>query len=292
MVSAAALSPVASSDSSSGRTQSIRRLNFAFIAAPDFPTLTLDLLREEAPETLYRAGGDHSSSALLTPAGERHLFRKFNFLKYTAKKLRKQLKSDDNIHLIDQIEALWSEALQIRNQLVQANVRLVYGLAQKYGADPEEVDDFVSEGCLILMQAIDKFDYSKGFRFSTYATHSVQRHFFRLIQRRQRRKQRETLSPTELMSTVSAPEVESSEFNPAVARELIKRFDQHLNPREKSILEQRLGLGGEQEATLKTIAEQIGLSKERVRQLQMSAIQKLQHLASDLNLTSEMSLPL
>lgn len=291
MVSAVASRP-AESLSGSGRTQFIRELDISFIPGPDFSTLTLDELRDEAPENLYRTGGNASPSALLTPAGERHLFRTLNFLKYTAKRLRRQLRSDKNIHLIDQIEALWSEALQVRNQLVQANVRLVFGLAQKYAADPEEVDDFISEGCLILMQAVEKFDYSKGFRFSTYATHSVQRHFFRLIQRRQRRKQRECLSPVEMMSNVSAPAIEPPEFNPSVAMELIKRFDKHLNPREKAILEQRLGLGGEKESTLKVIAEEIGLSKERVRQLQMSAIQKLQQLAVDLKLQPDMSLPL
>lgn len=289
MVSAVALRP-AEPHYGSGRTQFFRELEISFIAGPDFSTLTLDDLRDEAPENLYRTGGNGSPSALLTPEGERHLFRTLNFLKYTAKKLRRQLKSDSNIHLIDQIEALWSETLQVRNQLVQANVRLVYGLAQKYAADPEEVDDFISEGALILMQAVEKFDYSKGFRFSTYATHSVQRHFFRLIQRRQRRKQREALSPVEIMSMVSAPEVEQPDFNPSVAAELIKRFDKCLNPREKAILVQRLGLAGEKQSTLKVIAEEIGLSKERVRQLQMSAIQKLQQLAVDLNLQPDMSL--
>lgn len=66
---------------------------------------------------------------------------------------------------------------QIRGQLVRSNLRLVASIARKFSTSVQDVEEFSSDGSMILLGAIDRFDYSRRFRFSTYATHSIQRHF-------------------------------------------------------------------------------------------------------------------
>lgn len=86
---------------------------------------------------------------------------------------------------MDEIDKLLELVEQIRSQLVNSNMRLVGSIARKFSSQNCDVDDLSSDGCMILLAAIDRFDYSRGFRFSTYATHSIQRHFYRVWKTRQ-----------------------------------------------------------------------------------------------------------
>jgi RNA polymerase sigma factor (sigma-70 family) len=150
----------------------------------------------------------------------------------------------------------------------------------------------LSEGNLILLNAIDKFDISRGYRFSTYATHSVQRHFFRVLQRKQRQKDQEVFTPHEVLAE-SLPDREPAlepEFDPQAAKQLIARFSTHLDAREQQIIRSRFSIGGSGVSkTLKTIAAEMGLSKERVRQLQYRALEKLREVALELGLAPDLA---
>jgi len=294
----------------------------SYIPSQEFNSLTFTDLHQQAPAEIFQAvDADTNSSSpqtapLLTPAGERHLFRTWNFLKYTLKqaqlsqrthapekvnhpeddqkesvRLKKQSaqqkRKGEHFADADQMEQLWKDAQAIQSRIVQSNLRLVMKLAYHYAPTPEEVDDFISDGNLILLKAAEKFDYSRGYRFSTYATHAISRHYFRMLHRRQQQRSRERSIADENLNRLSAPEGDGFPFPEQLAGELIRRFDDCLNPREKSILEQRFGLRGESAATLKTVASSVGLSKERVRQLQRTALDKLQVLATELRLHPE-----
>jgi RNA polymerase primary sigma factor len=73
------------------------------------------------------------------------------------------------------------EAQQARHQLIEANLRLVLHIARKYQGFGVDLMDLVQEGNLGLMHAVEKFDYHKGYRFSTYATWWIRQYITRAL---------------------------------------------------------------------------------------------------------------
>ena len=223
-----------------------------------------------------------SPDRLLTFEEEQILFKAMNLLRYRINQSRSRLDEEKpRAETIRQIQQMLDLVQRIRSQLVKSNLRLVSSIARKFSTSETDVDDFSSDGCMILLGAIDRFDYSRQFRFSTYATHSIQRHFFRAWKVRQKRKERFPNAVPELLNEV--PQSQGEEpicSNPAViVADLLSRADQLLDEREHKILVNRFGLGVEQSArTLREIAADLGISKERVRQLQMKALSKLKDL--------------
>lgn len=224
---------------------------------------------------------------LLTPVRERQLFRKYNFLKWLARREQVSLKaSRPSRAKIERIEQLLADAALVRNQIVQANLRLVVANARKYADAEHGFDDLVSDGNLTLVQAVEKFDYSRGFRFSTYATHAIRRTFFRRMDRRQKERARLTFAAPELIQTAPQPEPDADQAGPAdlvLFEALVERMRDRLSEREMTILKARYSLEtGEDAPTLQVLARELGICKERVRQLQIRAIGKLRELAGEL----------
>lgn len=224
-----------------------------------------------------------SSAPLLTFEQEQLLFRALNLSLFKASHLRSRLSpSAPSSKSMDEIDRLLELVEQIRSQLVNSNMRLVGSIARKFSSQNCDVDDLSSDGCMILLAAIDRFDYSRGFRFSTYATHSIQRHFYRVWKTRQRRKERFPNSGAELLSEVANKDSETSVCDDpeAVVSHLLNHAESVLDEREHEILLSRFGLASRngQSRTLREIASDMGLSKERVRQLQLKALEKLRQL--------------
>lgn len=224
---------------------------------------------------------------LLTMAQEQHLFRKFNYLKWQARKEQAGLNTRrPSLEAVERVERLLAEAAMVRNQIVQANLRLVVANARKYADGEHTFDELVSDGNLSLVQAVEKFDYSRGFRFSTYATHAIRRTFFRRMARRQKEKTRLAFGDGELLQTAPQPDVDEDHAGPAdlaLFDALVERMAEHLNEREITILKARYSLEtGEEAPTLQALARKLGICKERVRQLQIRAVDKLRELATEL----------
>lgn len=220
---------------------------------------------------------------LLSPEEEAALFRRFNYLKYRADRLRAKIKpSVPDETLLDEIEFFLRKAHEAWDRLVQANLRLVVSIARRFADSNHSFDELVSDGQIALMNAIEKFDYARGFRFSTYATHAIQRSFYRRIKNRQRDLTRVKSTSTEIMEEVpdhfDVENTSAEDFQRI--QDLMRWIDDELDERERYIVAARFGLNDEHDArTLRTIGEELGISKERVRQLQIRAITKLQELA-------------
>lgn len=225
---------------------------------------------------------------LLTREQELHLFRKYNYLKYRAATLREKLNPKrPQLRIMDQIERLHQEAVATKNQIIQANLRLVVSIVKRYVTENDGTFELISEGNISLMRAVEKFDYTRGFRFSTYATWAIQknnaRHFADDVRRRIRfqTSQDEVLagSPQEHFDPLHAERAQRERAS-QIAK-ILKRLDE----RDRRIIAGRFGLAGNEEAkTLKEVGAEMGVSKERVRQLERRAMQRLRDLARETRL--------
>ncbi|QDT63989.1 sigma-70 family RNA polymerase sigma factor [Calycomorphotria hydatis] len=225
---------------------------------------------------------------LLTAEQEAGLFRKMNFLKFRANQVRASINpARPSVKKLREFEGFIKESIEIRNRIVQCNLRLVVSIARKFADARHPFDDLVSDGNLALLHAIAKFDYGRGFRFSTYATHAIQRAFYRQMQKKQRRQEKVAAVEQDILQ--EAPDeyeplhLDERRYNDVCG--LIDQMSEHLDDREKMIIETRFGLvGPEKGETLQGVARQLGICKERVRQLQNRALAKLAELAQQLRI--------
>ncbi|MEZ6136289.1 MAG: sigma-70 family RNA polymerase sigma factor [Pirellulaceae bacterium] len=129
---------------------------------------------------------------------------------------------------------------------------------------------------------VDKFDYQLGFRFSTYATQVVRRHSYRFVMERQEERLKITNSIGEPGLDVVEDDAYSN-FDEQRWLELRSRLADYLtklDKREKFIVRARFSLGGHRRVqTLQSLADCLGISKERVRQLEKRALDKLTVMA-------------
>ena len=225
---------------------------------------------------------------LLSPKHEPLVFRKMNFLKWKAESLRHSLHpTRPSMKKLEEVEWLLAEAKATRNRIARCNLRLVVSIARKFADQNVSFDEFVSEGNVALMNAVAKFDYGRGFRFSTYATHAIRRAYYRMVQQRGRRNGRMVLGTGEIIAE-SPHEHTDRHLNESQYEDfqrLMRKAAGELDDRERQILTARFGLEeSEGVQTLQVVAGQLGICKERVRQLQNRAIVKLRELADEMHI--------
>ncbi|MBD3672184.1 MAG: sigma-70 family RNA polymerase sigma factor [Planctomycetaceae bacterium] len=219
---------------------------------------------------------------LLTPQEEHDLFWAMNYLKYRANMLKVSLDVEKpDPQLIDDIHACLRRSEQVRDRIVQANLRLIVSLARKFSDQYSTFEELVSDGNVTLINATEKFDCSRGFRFSTYATHATQRDYYRQIKKRRKNAQRIASDLNEFLGDLGQETEEEvpMKTQAVLYQKVMEVFEEELDDREQHIVCARFGIN-EQESgqTLRSVGEQLGISKERVRQLQMSAVEKLKEV--------------
>ncbi len=229
------------------------------------------------------------SAPLLTPPQEKALFCRMNYLKFRANAIRSTLdEARPNKRKLDEIRRLLSEAIGVRNEILHANTRLVVSIIKSFADDHVSFDDLLSEGIDCALKTIEKFDFDRGFRFSTYATMAIRREALRVVRRAHRDRSRFTTGAAMILDQ----EEESSDDGLRGENEImslnaaVTSLLENLDDREQFIVRARYGMEDiGAKPTFARLGEHLGVSKERVRQLEMRALRKLYELATDFGLT-------
>ncbi len=246
------------------------------------------------------------------------------------------LTPQEEVDLAKKMHSKVRGAKQARNKMIQSNLRLVISIAKRYTNLGLSFSDLVEEGNIGLMRAVDKFNYKKGYRFSTYASWWIKQAIMRSLSNQGKtiripvymfdivskwRKVRDALmqkldrNPTaaEIAKYMKVPEAKIKEIENIANKpsslntplsidgsaELIdliedehgdralkdtdeffktQRIDkimQILDDRERKVIVLRFGLKGEEPHTLEETAKQFGITRERVRQIEVIALQKV-----------------
>lgn len=218
---------------------------------------------------------------LLTREQEVDLFRRYNYLKYRADQLRKRINVNHvRTRELKEIEAFLLRANVVKNRIVRANLRLVVSIAKKHIGGAQSLFELISDGNVSLMQAVEKFDYSRGNRFSTYSSWAIMRNFARSVPRERYLLDRFTTGNEEVLDIAAAlRSYDPNELNVAELRESIDAVLAQLSTRERTILIDHYGLGGTGRVrTFNQLGRRLGISKERVRQIEIRALDKLRKI--------------
>lgn len=167
----------------------------------------------------------------------------------------------------------------LRTRLTEGNLGLVYDLIGRTRFENLDREDMTSEGMMALLRAVDTFDPWRGFRFSTYACNAIIRAFSRAAMQDSKRRGKIAGPWDPEFEESDAPERRRDDQRELYEERLqrIMRMDNaDLTDVEKTVLAHRFPLEeGQPRYTLEDIGRQMRVSKERVRQIQLSAIAKL-----------------
>ena len=236
----------------------------------------------EAPRPDQPAAG---RNATLTTREEQRLFLRLNYARYRMAALVERFAGRRLPTGVVRELLWWHEQTQTtRDEIVRANMPLVLAMAKRTRLGNVDYMELISEGNMALLRSVEKFDCGRGFKFSTYACRAILKSFSRVAMKSSRYRGR---FPTEF-----DPTLEKSSYQEEVRehveadcvdelRGIIKENTAALNDVEVKVLRARFALGrvdgldGEGPKTLEQVGLLIGVTKERVRQIQNRALEKL-----------------
>lgn len=223
------------------------------------------------------------SVPLLTQPQEQDLFRRYNFCKYQAHILIQQLDPGRaGRKLLDEIDRLMSRADEYQQRLIRANLRLVVSIAGRHLRRGMEMPELISDGNMSLMRAVDRFDFSRGYKFSTYASWAIMKNYARSIPEERYRYTRYVTGREELLDAAADRSSAAGAAQPTDndgLRSALACFLGQLDGREREILTCHYGLDqNHQPTTLEQLGARFGVTKERVRQIEKRALAKLRKL--------------
>ncbi len=220
---------------------------------------------------------------LLTFDEEQDLFRRYNYLKFKASRLLKGIEpAEISTKSFQAIAELMGSVESIRRRIIQANLRLVVSIAKKHVGWSPNFFEVVSDGNVSLMRAVEKFDYARGNKFSTYATWAVMKNYARSVPEQHYHYARYVTGQEEILDAAadrSSAEAHASDRRRV--RELIEEGLRELSDREREIVSGHFGLdddGDGQPMTLEQLGDRFGVTKERIRQIELRALARLREV--------------
>lgn len=213
---------------------------------------------------------------------EHRLFLAMNAAKQFVANKRNVLSSDvPDLTLLDEIESCWQRASLIRHELIVVFFKLAVVVGRQFSHDPSDADDLIGQACLTMIRAVERFDTSRGFRFSSYATRAIRSELTRYVTR-QRRQGWVNLELADLAAICDSgtrhPELVRRGTTFYALEDLLQRLEQ----REEHVVRSRFGLQDRPGcSTLQRLAEEYGVTRERIRQLECRALKKLRQMATE-----------
>lgn len=163
----------------------------------------------------------------------------------------------------------------IRDYIVEKNLPLVHWIVRRHRPSSTDEDTYISEASLVLVNAVERFNPWLGYRFSTYASNSIIRAILRLKKRESRHRTMFPVRHDDLFERPTEPDVVYSEISTKEIDRLLDSKMRGLTSLETRVLNDHFGLGLERKMSFKEIGDTVGLSKERIRQIQNAALHKL-----------------
>ncbi|CAN5613761.1 sigma-70 family RNA polymerase sigma factor [soil metagenome] len=250
---------------------------------PDELNFTAKMMAMRAPKDVDAQMAYLYEKPLLSREQEAHLFRKMNFLKHKLHKLRQSIDpSRARVADLTRYEQLTQEVKAVRDLLIECNQRLVHNLATKHLQANQSIDELKSDANLSIMRAVEKFDYSRGNKFSTYATWAVMKNFARSIPDENTRRGRYVTGTDEIFEAKADVRTDEQEVVAIAdaAKSRVNNLLEHLDPRTREVIRMRTGLSGGREMTLEQIGQHFGITKERVRQINVRGMKQLRDAAA------------
>ncbi len=226
-----------------------------------------------------------------TADAERAVFLRLNYARYRIINILRQFEGKRLTPEAAQQVLHWQQiSAETRAEIVRANVALVLAMVKRTKITAVDQSDLISEGNLALLRAVDKFDCSRGFKFSTYACRAILKAFSRVATRTARYRGH---FPTEFDPTLERGDIQHNNRRNVEGdcleelKSILGSNLANLNDVEQRVIRARFALDDanpETEVNAKTleeVGELIGVTKERVRQIQNKALGKLRSVLED-----------
>ena len=216
----------------------------------------------------------------LTKDEEQSIFLQFNYSRYRANRILQRHRQRDKWTL-SEIRGLviwYNRSMEIRSSLVIWNLGLVFAIATKMGIFRHPDKKLIlTEGEIALIRCVDKFDVGKGFKFSTYAWRGISQSYFRQMKKYQtkadKNKKYNEIKILECLQRMRERPEDPLWSRKIDLRDVLEHNIADLNQNEKTVLLERFF----KDQTLQATGKVVKLTKERARQIQIKALEKLRN---------------
>jgi len=221
---------------------------------------------------------------------ETHLFTRYNYSRRQAAAiLREHAGKRLSISALRRLLAWGHRMLAARSVIVRLNMPLVLAMAKRTRLSNIDFNEMVSEGNMALLRSVEKFDCSRGFKFSTYSCRAILKSFSRVAMRASRYRGK---FPAEFDPALERSDYQDRQRDDVVAdcvdelKEIFLGNLADLSDVERTVISERFALGVALSApplpkTLEQVGNIIGVTKERVRQIQNKALKKIRVVLED-----------